>query len=1581
MRLLTVILLIFAACKGFAQGVDPEQIHEAPGRDYVLLSTDTLNSSYPINGIYVPMRLRDSLYIKGDSLCHGIFGDGRPDPCVLLPTGAGVGDTSYYWIFSINGGAPDTIILSETMNVNAGTNVTFSGNTDSWTINVDDMRDTCFHTLTQLTDSTAQLTDCNGTVRGTVTFSGVASLSDTCVQHLYALPDSSNRLVLTDCDGVPMDTVDFFGAFSYNDRYLDSLTYIGDTLTAFIRDTSGIVDSIKVAIVSDSDTDIDSVKLIGNVLHIYEDDKDRSVDLSQFLDDTDTDDQTIDVFSFDNGTRTLSLSIEDDGEATKTVIIPDDTGTDDQQLTQSTDGQLDTIFLEDGGFVTLHDSIVPDTYLDSARVVTVGQLDSIWYFRDSSGVLIDSFLIVLNDSVGTGQPDTYIDSVRHVVVGQYDSIWLYRDSSGFLVDSFLIALDDTSAVPDADWYILSTTDVPYNINDHIYHGTANNSRVRIGQDSLENSINLWINGGAAPFGTKSGITNLWRQLDHNDSIAWDRVQQADGEEFYIRYVDLGTPSGSGNYIFLDGGYTGDSVLLSISGVGGIGMGQYPNYRIDGVKEDVISLYYPDVDGTILVQPIDSIGRLRAFADFDFIRLHADTMMTLVDTLIPRDSADLHKLIWHGGRVRLGDQAYQPTIYWDPVTQTYLNTVLDQDSIDSGSGIQIYGKRSAVDIWHSTRPYWHIRNDLGEFFQRVYDPTGEGPVEPQLWQFGAVGKYDTDGMGTFDTTSRIIFQIDNDADANTLLLTDNYIQSAIYPKTRNDTIHPDSILSVLTTNAAGQLVMASADSLLIRLGVIASGTPEIDTFFLNTNDSIGLDLEGTVGPIRYVDLGAEFNVTISNDTIFQNDNFIVLPEAADSLGTAFTNNYPIVGNGTRGGKTISTFYFSADNSLNLPQIVNSGTGISTADASFEFGGNRTGDGNAYLDFHATSGADFEARLLRQSGANGDFNFTNSGTGTLNFRSGGLTLFQNNGAVSMLFATNNQVRLSQYTTTSSFTGTSIGLIGFDASGNLLTETFDNIEADMGGPFQPAGSYDNYQYFQIDADAGTTNGVFSTETLSLLGGGIVSTSVSGNTLTISATEVDGSTTNELQSFSQTSDATSHTVTLTNTSGTSFLTLAEGSGITLTTSGASPGGTVTIAATGGGSGTVTSVGAGNGMNFTTITSSGSVTLGTPSSVTLASTNSVSASSHTHAFAPGGTTSQYIRGDGSLATLPSGGGIYGGSGTVGGGSSVTAAITSGNALFFDYDGGTDEFALSGTGLFLRHTAGVVIGDIDASSDELRIDGFSGGARLGHETAGPDSRIALYGSGNIEIAAEFGTNTADITITAEDDLNLNAADIFINDDAVIGASSSNQITFTTGSTTSAIGSESCTNCSIGFTNSSNRVDLTASSGDIRFTVGSNIETSGKFSIGALYPSGAPTHILDVVGTAGLSTGTLWTNTSDRRIKRDIKHIENPYEKIMALNPVSFHYIDEWNDHKNMEDRIRYGYIAQEYQEVFPEDVSMMDEGNEWKGHRLLELSPESVVPHLVATNQQLIRDNENQAAQIKVLTEQINKLYDLINKR
>ena len=56
-----------------------------------------------------------------------------------------------------------------------------------------------------------------------------------------------------------------------------------------------------------------------------------------------------------------------------------------------------------------------------------------------------------------------------------------------------------------------------------------------------------------------------------------------------------------------------------------------------------------------------------------------------------------------------------------------------------------------------------------------------------------------------------------------------------------------------------------------------------------------------------------------------------------------------------------------------------------------------------------------------------------------------------------------------------------------------------------------------------------------------------------------------------------------------------------------------------------VTSVQAGNGMNFTTITGTGTVTMGTPSSITSSSTNNTTSTSHTHYLENGSVTSSKL--------------------------------------------------------------------------------------------------------------------------------------------------------------------------------------------------------------------------------------------------------------------------------------------------------------------------------------------------------------------
>jgi hypothetical protein len=116
-------------------------------------------------------------------------------------------------------------------------------------------------------------------------------------------------------------------------------------------------------------------------------------------------------------------------------------------------------------------------------------------------------------------------------------------------------------------------------------------------------------------------------------------------------------------------------------------------------------------------------------------------------------------------------------------------------------------------------------------------------------------------------------------------------------------------------------------------------------------------------------------------------------------------------------------------------------------------------------------------------------------------------------------------------------------------------------------------------------------------------------------------------------------------------------------------------ILISGGSSGSVTSVAAGDGMNFTTITGTGSVALGTPSTLTLTTTNTVGTNTHCHALnianfttsaaglapASGGGTTNFLRADGSWVA-PSGGGL-----------DAYAALTSGAIVTWDASGGLNK--------------------------------------------------------------------------------------------------------------------------------------------------------------------------------------------------------------------------------------------------------------------------------------------------------------------
>ncbi|MDP3947158.1 MAG: tail fiber domain-containing protein [bacterium] len=103
--------------------------------------------------------------------------------------------------------------------------------------------------------------------------------------------------------------------------------------------------------------------------------------------------------------------------------------------------------------------------------------------------------------------------------------------------------------------------------------------------------------------------------------------------------------------------------------------------------------------------------------------------------------------------------------------------------------------------------------------------------------------------------------------------------------------------------------------------------------------------------------------------------------------------------------------------------------------------------------------------------------------------------------------------------------------------------------------------------------------------------------------------------------------------------------------------------------------------------------------------------------------------------------------------------------------------------------------------------------------------------------------------------------------------------------------------------------------------------TGNVGIGTATPG---THALSVVGTAGLSTGTAWTNTSDWRWKNVRDELKgSSLDKILALRPISYTWNDLHNSQFGESPGLKYGFIAQEVKKVIPEMVSRDDKGYYW----------------------------------------------------
>jgi hypothetical protein len=116
--------------------------------------------------------------------------------------------------------------------------------------------------------------------------------------------------------------------------------------------------------------------------------------------------------------------------------------------------------------------------------------------------------------------------------------------------------------------------------------------------------------------------------------------------------------------------------------------------------------------------------------------------------------------------------------------------------------------------------------------------------------------------------------------------------------------------------------------------------------------------------------------------------------------------------------------------------------------------------------------------------------------------------------------------------------------------------------------------------------------------------------------------------------------------------------------------------------------------------------------------------------------------------------------------------------------------------------------------------------------------------------------------------------------------------------------------------------------------------------------------------------TLWSSSSDRRLKTDITPLPASYglNAIVSLDPVTFH----WRN-PDASKKLQLGLIAQDVQKIIPEIVNRT-EATAYAPDGELGIQYGALVVPLIKAVQELKADNDNEAAQIRTLTARLDAL-------
>ena len=139
--------------------------------------------------------------------------------------------------------------------------------------------------------------------------------------------------------------------------------------------------------------------------------------------------------------------------------------------------------------------------------------------------------------------------------------------------------------------------------------------------------------------------------------------------------------------------------------------------------------------------------------------------------------------------------------------------------------------------------------------------------------------------------------------------------------------------------------------------------------------------------------------------------------------------------------------------------------------------------------------------------------------------------------------------------------------------------------------------------------------------------------------------------------------------------------------------------------------------------------------------------------------------------------------------------------------------------------------------------------------------------------------------------------------------------------------------------------------------------------------------LEVEGDVAKSTAGEWLVNSDARIKTDIMDIENACEQIIGLHPVRFRYTEEWMSmNPVITDKVYYNFIAQEFQEVFPNAVRRGGDTLDEESDALLQMDSYPAQVVAIKAIQELIQENRSQQKMIEQLVEKVSALEEALER-